>query len=251
MGNHLIWSRPLPDATWDTVKIESSSLEAGPYTEISTQAITDSTYFDPQGTTSTWYRIRFYDTTNDVNSAYSTVMRGTSDIDSFTHTIDTITILGTLGASGPDTDDNFTLYGMKINQSVAESIVSQCYEYTTELIGAAAIVATDASTVRKVRGFVSNYAALRILGILNGVAITKHFNYSSGGLNIQKPVVGQMAAMMEYYKGEVNRWRKLLLTRAIVDTGTYAAPSDLELAIPNAKEEDSTVKVVGYDSASV
>jgi hypothetical protein len=143
---------------------------------------------------------------------------------------------------------------MKINQNVAEALVDEAYEYTTELIGETGIAATDSNTVRKVKGFVSRYSALKILGVLNGVAITTHFNYSSGGLNIQKPVIGQMVALMEFYKIETRKWQKLLLSRAIVTTGAVvsAGSSDLSLAIPNEQSpEGSGISVIGYDQPNL
>ncbi len=144
---------------------------------------------------------------------------------------------------------NYTVYGMPLSITSLGLQIETAYDYVYELLGASAL--TVPSNYNKIKLFAADFATLRVLGTLEGQVITKHFNYSSGGLNIQKPAVGQMAAMVEHYKAEVSKWRKMLLTRAIVDTGTYSIPSDLELSIPNAKEEDSTVKVVTYDSASL
>jgi len=127
--------------------------------------------------------------------------------------------------------------------------IETAYDYVYELLGASAL--TQSANYNKIKLFMADVATLRVLGTLEGQVITKHFNYSSGGLNVQKPAVGQMATMVEHYKSEVSKWRKMLLTRAHVDTGTYSVPADLEISIPNAKEEDSDVKVVTYDSASL
>jgi len=255
MGNHLTWDKPLPDATWTHVRIERSSTENGTYTEIASQAISDSTYFDVNGLSTSWYRIRFYDSSAAVFSDYSDALQGEEDTpitgqtenDILKRTITAVNILGTLGASGPDTSGNYSLFGMSIHQNVAEAIVRQCYDYTTELIGEDAIVETDRNTIRKVSGFVSNYSALRILGILAGVSITTHYNYTSGGLNIQKPAVSQIKAMLDIYSWETRRWSKLLLRRSVVST-----PSDVTLSIINEEEPaGSGITYVSYDSPNL
>ncbi len=159
-------------------------------------------------------------------------------------------VLANLGnPSFSTTTSNYTVYGMPLSITSLGLQIEVAFDYVTELLGASAL--TQSVNYNKIKLFMADVATLRVLGTLEGQVITKHFNYSSGGLNIQKPAVGQMAVMVEHYKSEVSRWRKMLLTRAIVDTGTFAIPSDLELSIPNAKEEDSTVKVITYDSASV
>jgi len=255
MSSYLQWQKPLTQTSWDFVKIEKASSISGSYSEIASVAISISYYFDPYGLTTDYYKIRFFDSTNNVYSDYSDAMPGTPDStitgqaenDIFKRTLTGINILGTLGASGPDSNGNFTLFGMLIHQNVAESIVRQCYNYTTELVGESTMVLTDNSTVRKVEGFVSNYSALRILGILNGVVITTHFNYTSGGLNIQKPAVSQMKALMDVYSWECRRWQKLLLTRGIVSKQT-----DLNMSIINEQEPTgSGITVITFDSVNL
>ena len=159
-------------------------------------------------------------------------------------------VLSNLGNPSFNTSTSiYTVYGMPLHITSLAIQIEIAFDYVTELLGAAAL--TTPSNYNKIKLFLGDVATLRVLGTLQGQAMIKHFNYSSGGLNIQKPVVSQMTAMVEHYKSEVSKWRKMLLTRAHVDTGTYSIPSDLELSIPNAKEEDSDVKVVTYDSASL
>jgi len=61
-----------------------------------------------------------------------------------------------------------------------------------------------------------------------GVLLRDNYNQTfpifTGGLNVQKPAVGQWLQWFEHYKASVKKWPKLLLTRAIVDRGTYATP---------------------------
>lgn len=247
MANSITWEKPLLTSSWTHTKIERSTSQAGIYVEIGSVAIATSTYFDINGTSSSWYRIRFYDSSQLIYSDYSTPLQGTTDTNVFKYNITAVTVLGTLGANGPDSNNDYTLFGMKINQNVAQSIVEQCYNYTTELIGESAIIQTDNSTVRKVTGFVTNYSALRILGILAGVSITTHFNYSAGGLNIQKPAVGQIRAMLDMYSWETRRWSKLLLTRSRVSTQT-----DMDMSIINEQEpEGSGIAIITYDAKNL
>jgi len=60
MGILLRWRIPDTDeVTYNKTVIYRASSETGTYTEIATQNISDNTYFDQDGTTSNWYKIRF------------------------------------------------------------------------------------------------------------------------------------------------------------------------------------------------
>jgi len=143
----------------------------------------------------------------------------------------------------------YTIYEMPLHIIALSGAIEIAFDYVTELLGATAL--TDPLNYNKIKLFMSDYATLRILGTLQGTAITTHFNYSSGGLNVQKPLIGSMAAMVEHYTKQCSLWRKMLLTRVHVNTGTYAVPADLELSIPNRKDEDSDIKIISFDSTSV
>lgn len=250
MANSLTWEKPLSNAPWTDVKIERSTSQSGSYVEIASVAIATSNYYDVDGTTTDWYKIRFYSSTELAYSVYSdplqgvseTVLTGQSENDILSRTITGVSVLGSLGALGPDSSGNYELFGMAIHQNVAESLVRQVYNYTTELVGEPKMISTLAADIRQLSGFITSYSALRILGVLSGVAITTHYNYSSGGLNIQKPVVGQMKAMLDLYGWETRRWQKLLLTRSHVGTQT-----DLDLSVINETSADSGITYVSYD----
>mgnify|MGYP000262269338 CR=1 FL=1 len=64
MGVKLIWEVPDSEATYDKVYIYRATSKDGTYTQIASQSITDNTYYDMTGSTSHWYKIRFYDGTN-------------------------------------------------------------------------------------------------------------------------------------------------------------------------------------------
>lgn len=159
----------------------------------------------------------------------------------------TAMVLGNLGNPAfSTTTSNYTVYGMQLHITSLATQIETAFDYVQELIGVTAM--TEAGNYNKIKLFMSDYATLRILGTLQGTAITTHFNYTSGGLNIQKPLVGQMAAMVEHYKGEVSKWRKLLLTRSVVTTG----PINLELSIPNEEEPaGSGIAIITYDSQNM
>lgn len=77
MGNLIRWTVPeSAELTYTTVYIYSSSTETGTYSEVANQGIADNTYFDEAGTTSTWYKVRFYDSSTTLWSDYSTALQG-------------------------------------------------------------------------------------------------------------------------------------------------------------------------------
>jgi len=73
----------VPDATeisFDKSYVYRATSEAGVYSEITSQAITDNTYDDEDGTLTSWYKIRFYNTSSENWSSYSDAMVGGSYI---------------------------------------------------------------------------------------------------------------------------------------------------------------------------
>ena len=76
MGVILKWKLPeTTEVSYDKTYIYRSTSQTGDYTEIASQDFSDNTYFDKDGTSSHWYKIRFYDSTNDAWSAYSEPMQ--------------------------------------------------------------------------------------------------------------------------------------------------------------------------------
>jgi len=77
MGQLLRWAIPTDsDVSYDTTYVYRASSQSGTYTEITNQAIADNEYFDLDGETSSWYKIRFYDTSETTWSNYSTELQG-------------------------------------------------------------------------------------------------------------------------------------------------------------------------------
>jgi len=76
VGVKLIWQVPDSESTYDKVYIYRATSKDGTYSEIANQNISDNTYYDIDGTTSHWYKIRFYDSTNGKWSDYSEPMKG-------------------------------------------------------------------------------------------------------------------------------------------------------------------------------
>jgi hypothetical protein len=144
-----------------------------------------------------------------------------------------------------DVNNNYKIYGMTIPAVTISGQIEASFDYVSELLGDGAMVAP--SNYRKIVGFMADYASLLLLDVMDGLIITTHFNYSSGGLNVQKPAVGQMASLHEKYTKRCNRWRKILLTRAIV-----AKPSDLDMFIINEEAPvGSGIELVTYDAPNL
>lgn len=73
----LRWSVPnSTDTGYDQTHIERANSENGSYSEIATQAITDNTYNDEDGSSSNWYKIRFKNTTSGNYTDYSDPLQG-------------------------------------------------------------------------------------------------------------------------------------------------------------------------------
>lgn len=71
MGNYIAFAVPSTEASWTYALIERSLEQSVNYSALTSQVITNNTYYDENGTSSHWYRIRFHDDGNSVYSAYS------------------------------------------------------------------------------------------------------------------------------------------------------------------------------------
>jgi hypothetical protein len=67
---------PDTESTYNYVYIYRATSETGTYAQIASQLIADQTYYDMNGTTSSWYKVRFYDSINIIWSDYSTAIQG-------------------------------------------------------------------------------------------------------------------------------------------------------------------------------
>ena len=76
IGNLIKWKAIDTEATYNTVRIYRSTSETGAYAQIGQQDISDTSYYDPDGTTSSWYKIDFYDTVSAKVSSLSNAIKG-------------------------------------------------------------------------------------------------------------------------------------------------------------------------------
>lgn len=75
MGTFLYWERQNADSQYDRVRIERGNTSSGPWTEIANRDITDYTYYDEEGGSNQFYRIRFENTTSGNFSGYSDALQ--------------------------------------------------------------------------------------------------------------------------------------------------------------------------------
>jgi hypothetical protein len=76
----LITVNEAPQGTdYDQWKIYRATSKTGTYTLIATRNLTDNTYEDTDGGTTSWYKITYYDSGNDITSAYSEPQKGISN----------------------------------------------------------------------------------------------------------------------------------------------------------------------------
>jgi len=79
MGNFLNINPPSPESNWDYVYIYRASSESGDYTEIANQAISNLTYYDVNGDSTSWYKVRYYNSTTDTYSSYSSPIQARTE----------------------------------------------------------------------------------------------------------------------------------------------------------------------------
>jgi len=79
MGNYIAFQIPNTETSWTCALIEGSVEQSTNYSLLTSQNITNNTYFDENGTSFTWYRIRFYDGGNLVYSSYSDPFQSTDE----------------------------------------------------------------------------------------------------------------------------------------------------------------------------
>lgn len=172
-----------------------------------------------------------------------TVTDGLSD-ETFPVSISEIIYL--LNGSGPNSSNEYTIFGEKIHRNSISMCISVSNNYIFLLTGANSTTWTTAANQTKIKGAVRDFAIFRLLATLAGVSIPTHYNYSMGGLQVQKPVVSQLKQMLEVYNESCRQWLKILLTRYVVEKQT-----DLTVELINEEEDDSGITFVSYDMGLV
>ena len=76
IGNLIKWKSIDSEATYTIARIYRSDSEAGSYALIGSQNIGDRSYYDIDGTTSSWYKVDFYDSATAKASALSDAIQG-------------------------------------------------------------------------------------------------------------------------------------------------------------------------------
>jgi len=69
---------PSPESSWDYVRIYSSTTEEGTYSLVVSQAIANLTYYDVNGSSTTWYKVAYYNSDTEVLGSLSSAKRGVS-----------------------------------------------------------------------------------------------------------------------------------------------------------------------------
>ena len=135
MGILLRWKIPTDsDVIYDYAYIYRSDSEAGTYSDLANQAISDNVYFDEDGTTTKWYKVRFYDSANTKWSTYSDPMQGGTFYGYCS--IDDVRML--TGLASTDVTDS-QLYDLlqfamaQLNAEINVKIVRELIEYIDEV----------------------------------------------------------------------------------------------------------------------
>lgn len=79
MGVLCKWQAPTSGSSWTSTRVFSSSSESGTYSELTNVAIGTYSYYHPTGTSSTWYKVKYYDSVNAIESAFSNALQGADD----------------------------------------------------------------------------------------------------------------------------------------------------------------------------
>jgi len=134
MGILLKWKRPTTESNYDTVKVYRSDAQAGTYAEIYSQPIEDTSYYDPNGKNSYWYKIKFYDSVNDISSSESTATQGSERIGYAT--VDDVRALTNI-KSNQVTDTDLAIMieyaASKLNNDISNEIYKEKIDRITDI----------------------------------------------------------------------------------------------------------------------
>lgn len=76
MGCLIKWKSIDTEATYNQARVYRSSTETGTYTFIAAQSIGDQSYYDANGTTSSWYKVDFFNSVTSQVSSLSDALQG-------------------------------------------------------------------------------------------------------------------------------------------------------------------------------
>jgi hypothetical protein len=79
MGNYITFEQPNTETSWSYTLIERSIEQSASYSQLTSQLITNNTFFDESGTSSHWYRLRFFDAGNVIYSSYTDPFQATNE----------------------------------------------------------------------------------------------------------------------------------------------------------------------------
>lgn len=129
MGVKLIWTLPDSESSFDTVYIYRANSKDGTYNEIHNQSISDYTYYDMTGTSSNWYKIRFYDSSSSTWSDFSDPMNG-ADYGSYC-TVQDVKDIMDVSSSVSDLDifKISRIASMQINEDLLSKVYREKVEY--------------------------------------------------------------------------------------------------------------------------
>ncbi len=106
MGNQITWNAQPSDSDWEKTAIYRSSSENGDYTLIKSQDLPDTSYYDCDGETGSWYKIKFTTTIGNCSeSDFSEAIQGISRI----IYADPIGVLQTAGLTTETLPDSITI----------------------------------------------------------------------------------------------------------------------------------------------
>lgn len=71
MGNYITFRIPSSETSWNYALIDRSLQQSAQFSGLTSQVITNNTFYDNSGTTAHWYRMRFFDSGNSVYSDYT------------------------------------------------------------------------------------------------------------------------------------------------------------------------------------
>ena len=125
----------VPSATssecdYDYTYVYRATSETGTYSNIANQVISDNTYCDEDGSVTSWYKIRFYDSNTTNYSAYSEVMQGGTFV-GYCSMADfrAITNLTTSCISDADAYDLITMAAYQINGDLNTKVIRERVGY--------------------------------------------------------------------------------------------------------------------------